>query len=44
MNSRESDFGVNAAGTGPADRRNPVAGGANDMYFAGMLSATYALQ
>src|SRR5262245_54347248 len=44
MNSRESDFGVNAQGTGPDGRRNPVAGGANDMYFAGMVTASYALQ
>ena len=42
MNSRESDFGVD--GDEQAGDRNPVAGGANDMYFAGMLSASYALQ
>jgi hypothetical protein len=39
MNSREDDFGLDDDST-----RNPVAGGANDMYFAGMLSAKYALQ
>jgi hypothetical protein len=38
MNSREADFGVDSG------ERNPVAGGANDMYFAGMLTAAYALQ
>ena len=48
MNSREADFGVEVPANGglatPADDRNPVAGGANDMYFAGMISARYALQ
>jgi hypothetical protein len=38
MNSREDDFGLDG------DSRRPVAGGANDMYFAGMISARYALQ
>jgi hypothetical protein len=38
MNSREADFGIESGD------RNPVAGGANDMYFAGMLMASYALQ
>jgi hypothetical protein len=38
MNSRDADFGLGS------DPRRPVAGGANDMYFAGMLSARYALQ
>ena len=42
MNSRESDFGVDNGAA--ADQRVPVAGGANDMYFAGMLTAAYALQ
>src|SRR4051812_44042317 len=41
MNSRESDFGV---GEDAPNGRNPVAGGANDMYFAGMISASYALK
>ena len=31
-------------GGGATNDRNPVAGGANDMYFAGMLTARYALQ
>jgi hypothetical protein len=45
MNSRESDFGLNPDLSGTsANGRNPVAGGANDMYFAGMLTARYALQ
>jgi hypothetical protein len=48
MNSREADFGLveGAAGvfTPATGGRNPVAGGANDMYFAGILSARYALQ
>jgi hypothetical protein len=51
MNSREADFGlVENPNTGTfsvrqdGDLRNPVAGGANDMYFAGMLTARYALQ
>ncbi len=42
MNSRDEDFGIDN-GTATQDR-NPVAGGANDMYFAGMLSARYELQ
>jgi hypothetical protein len=45
MNSREADFGLNPAGTDVGSQgRNPVAGGANDMYFAGLLTARYALQ
>jgi len=45
MNSREADFGLNDELTQPGPQgRNPVAGGANDMYFAGMLTARYALQ
>jgi hypothetical protein len=48
MNSRQADFGLdegaNNTFTPSADPRNPVAGGANDMYFAGMLTARYALQ
>lgn len=48
MNSRESDFGLEEGAPGVFDPssegRNPVAGGANDMYFAGMLTARYALQ
>jgi len=52
MNSREADFGLIENATAPSgfsarqdgDGRNPVAGGANDMYFAGILSARYALQ
>jgi hypothetical protein len=48
MNSREADFGLDEGAPGvftPSnDGRNPVAGGANDMYFAGILSARYALQ
>jgi hypothetical protein len=43
MNSREADFGIDGGEPSEQDRR-PVAGGANDMYFAGMLSARYALQ
>lgn len=38
MNSREADFGLGA------EPRRPVAGGANDMYFAGLVAARYALQ
>jgi hypothetical protein len=40
MNSRESDFGLN----GGDSQRKPVAGGANDMYFAGIVAAKYALE
>lgn len=42
MNSRLGDFGLNDQGGASGDR-NPVAGGANDMYFAGLVSAQYAL-
>ena len=44
MNSKLEDFGVP---TNPADSvepRRPVAGGANDMYFAGIISARYSLR
>jgi hypothetical protein len=48
MNSREADFGLEEGAPGTytpsGEGRNPVAGGANDMYFAGMLTARYALQ
>jgi hypothetical protein len=51
MNSREADFGLVQNPNNnmysirdDGDLRNPVAGGANDMYFAGMLTARYALQ
>jgi hypothetical protein len=43
MNSRASDFGVDAQGASTGSR-TPVAGGANDMYFAGLFSARYSLQ
>jgi hypothetical protein len=38
MNSRLEDFGL------AADARRPIAGGANDMYFAGVVAARYSLQ
>jgi hypothetical protein len=41
MNSREADFAV---GANSDLGRRPVAGGANDMYFAGLFSARYSLQ
>jgi hypothetical protein len=41
MNSKLEDFGV--APSAPEDRR-PVAGGANDMYFAGLIAARYSLR
>ncbi len=47
MNSRLTDFGLDQAANGTyttTDGRNPVAGGANDMYFAGLLAARYSLQ
>jgi hypothetical protein len=49
MNSRDADFGLapavnNAPRVASGDPRNPVAGGANDMYFAGLFSAVYSLQ
>ena len=44
MNSRVADFGLDPENLSLSGTRNPVAGGANDMYFAGMLSARYALQ
>lgn len=47
MNSRLADFGVSENPTGgyAADgNRTPIAGGANDMYFTGLISARYALQ
>jgi hypothetical protein len=40
MNSRENDFGLD----GGDSQRKPVAGGANDMYFAGIVAAKYALE
>lgn len=43
MNSREADFGLDDDLDPTGEGRNPVAGGANDMYFAGMLTARYAL-
>jgi len=47
MNSRAADFGVDDL-TAPTPTRtvsrNPVAGGANDMYFAGLIAARYTLQ
>jgi hypothetical protein len=43
MNSREADFGLGSNGQANQER-NPVAGGANDMYFAGLIAAKYALQ
>lgn len=46
MNSRLQDFGIAAVPTGGYEtdgQRRPVAGGANDMYFAGMLAARYSL-
>jgi hypothetical protein len=45
MNSRPEDFGLDPDNNlAPTGERNPVAGGANDMYFAGMISARYSLQ
>jgi hypothetical protein len=51
MNSRQADFGLDETVTSAGstfdvsgEGRNPVAGGANDMYFAGMLTARYSLQ
>jgi hypothetical protein len=44
MNSREADYGIDTTDGSATNERNPVAGGANDMYFAGMLTARYALQ
>jgi len=42
MNSRLTDFGIeNGAASGT---RRPVAGGANDMYFAGLVAARYSLK
>jgi hypothetical protein len=41
MNSRLEDFGV---GTGDESTRRPVSGGANDMYFAGLVAARYSLR
>jgi hypothetical protein len=43
MNSRLDDFAVDENG-GVEGIRRPVAGGANDMYFAGLISARYSLQ
>jgi hypothetical protein len=43
MNSRLDDFAVDEEGA-PDGLRRPVAGGANDMYFAGLVSARYSLQ
>jgi hypothetical protein len=37
MNSKEEDFGLDGL-------RRPVAGGANDMYFAGIIAARYSLR
>jgi hypothetical protein len=39
MNSKEEDFGLLNDG-----ERRPVAGGANDMYFAGLVAARYSLR
>ncbi len=41
MNSRLEDFGVDPGGE---TTRRPVAGGANDMYFAGLVAARYSLR
>jgi len=45
MNSKLEDFAVPDPGnpTAPVGQRRPVAGGANDMYFAGLISARYTL-
>jgi hypothetical protein len=43
MNSREADFGLDTNGAATGTRR-PVAGGANDMYFSGMVAARYSLK
>lgn len=43
MNSRQTDFGLDANG-GATGARRPVAGGANDMYFAGLVAARYSLK
>ena len=39
MNSKVADFGLEDSG-----ERRPVAGGANDMYFAGIIAARYSLR
>jgi hypothetical protein len=46
MNSKLEDFAVTIPGspTPNAALRRPVAGGANDMYFAGIISARYSLR
>lgn len=47
MNARLADFGVTetpAGGYEAEGNRTPIAGGANDMYFAGLIAARYALQ
>jgi hypothetical protein len=44
MNSRPQDFGHDLDSLEASGTRNPVAGGANDMYFAGLVSARYSLQ
>ena len=44
MNSRLEDFAVLDTGLPSGEPRRPVAGGANDMYFAGLFSARYSLQ
>jgi len=43
MNSRLEDFAV-PTGTMSTEARRPVAGGANDMYFAGIIAARYSLR
>ena len=44
MNSKLEDFGVPVSATSDAGPRRPVAGGANDMYFAGIVAARYSLR
>ena len=52
MNSTFADFGLGLPGSQPPNPpppqgtadRNPVAGGANDMYFSGMLAAKYSMR
>jgi hypothetical protein len=44
MNSKLEDFAVPDTTNDGVGLRRPVAGGANDMYFAGMIAARYSLR
>jgi hypothetical protein len=47
MNSTFADYGLGlppGSSDNPSGDRNPVAGGANDMYFSGMLAAKYSMR